>query len=322
MLGLYRIIETNPTNAFITDNSWHWLSKEQVNDVFLLRITLHIMFATRRESMPSVSASWSHIFLIAESASSSKTRRTPRPFVWAASPGNMHWSCFSSRRVHTATRAYFQLLDSRRVHFKQIWEFEYWHIFIVCWGIFDEYNQFSKSYALINGAAVFLLIRSLAVSGSVVQGHQLWIGYLASSAMVSPVLTLANRFRSCNCRAHSLTRTSRPNVEPWLNYYASLALSPQKKHCCVSSELVTKLQCMTSVLLMCGSISTFRRLCLSLYNSFEFGFVILQSTALMSCGLISFQGFFKALTFRQPGNNTWLQAIYLLEGHQFVCKSL
>src|ERR1043165_4876128 len=166
------------------------------------------------------------------------------------------------------------MLDSRRVHFKQILEFEYWHIFIVCWGIFDEYNQFSNRYALINGAAVFLLIRSLAVSGSVVQGHQLWIGYLASRAMVSPVLTLANRFRSCNCRAHSLTRTSRPNVEPWLNYYASLTLSPQKTHCCVSSELVTKLQCMTSVLLMCGSITTFRRL------SFEFGFVILQSTAL------------------------------------------
>lgn len=50
-------------------------------------------------------------------------------------------------------------------------------------------------------------------------------------------------------------------------------------------------------------------------------FIILQSTTIMSFGFMAFEGFFKIVTFHQPGKNTWRQALYFPEGQQFVCKS-
>jgi len=68
--------------------------------------------------------------------------------------------------------------------------------------------------------------------------HRTW--YLASSAMRSPVLSLASRVWSCNCRAHSLTRASRPKVEAWCNDSEAFAGFTRKKHCSVSSEFWTE----------------------------------------------------------------------------------
>jgi len=51
-----------------------------------------------------------------------------------------------------------------------------------------------------------------------------------------PVLSLASRFWSCNCRAHSLTRASKPKVEALCNDSEAFAGFTQKKHCSVSSE--------------------------------------------------------------------------------------
>lgn len=64
--------------------------------------------------------------------------------------------------IHTATQACSQLLHSVGAHSNEVCQFKYWHIFTIFSGIFDICDQLSKCYALIDGTAVFLLIRLLA----------------------------------------------------------------------------------------------------------------------------------------------------------------
>lgn len=109
-------------------------------------------------------------------------------------------------------------------------------------GTFSLSFRASSIYATSSASAMPWLMVQLSFCSSdclldsVVQGnrHRTW--YLASSAMRSPVLSLASRFWSCNCRAHSLTRASRPKVEALCNDSEAFAGFAQKKHCSVSSE--------------------------------------------------------------------------------------
>ena len=73
---------------------------------------------------------------------------------------------------------------------------------------------------------------------------------------------------------------------------------------------------------MYGRIRTFCRQCLRPCRSFEFGFIILQSTADMPRGLMAFEEFFKILTSYKPGNNTWRKQLILLKANNLSARVL
>ena len=142
-------------------------------------------------------------------------------------------SVFQVGRIQTPNQACSQLLHSGGVRSNKVCQFEYWHNFTVCSGVFDICNQLSKwCYALLIDPLSFFLTRSFAFPGPVVQRDKALNMVASSAAMRSPVLNLASRLWSCNCKAHSLTQSARPDVEAWCIDSAA---------CFVSSTLWTEL---------------------------------------------------------------------------------
>jgi hypothetical protein len=169
--------------------------------------------------IPSASASCSNAFLIADPTSSLKTIRMSRPSLWACMYGKfariLVFKCVEFIRPHRHVPSCSNLVEYIQSGFIDL------NV-----GTYPLSARASSTYATSSARAMYWLMNllpclspdSFVCLALLYRDTRHWIWYLASSAMRSPVPNLASSFWSCNCRAHCLTRASRPNVEHIILY--------------------------------------------------------------------------------------------------------